>query len=132
MSDSINKYIKLFEAELDNLRSVGVSEPEDPQSADSDLPEVDISFDQDYAGNPQKTVQVNAGGTFDGNPDDLRAALTDAGIPIPDQDSKPNDSGISVGVRSGGDMYAIANNEAADELLDILKNAGLYKGTDNA
>jgi hypothetical protein len=129
---TLREYINLLESEVTpELRAVGIT-PQDLQSSESELPTVDISFDQDYEGNSQKTVQVNAGNTYGGNPDDLRAALTDAGIPIPDQDSEPNDSGINVGVRSDGDIYAIADNEAADELLDILKNAGLYKGTDNA
>ena len=131
MSNSINKYIKLFEDDLEGLRAVGVT-PTDLQSSESDLPDVDVSFDQDYEGNPRKTVIVTAGGTYGGDPDDLRAALDDAGVPIPDQDSEPNNSGINVGVRSDGDVYAIANDDAADELLDILKNAGLYKGDADA
>ena len=125
MSDSINKYIKLFEEELASLSTASVSDPEDKTKLD---PEVDVSYNQDVEGNPNKAVSVNAGGMFDGDPDELRTALRQAGVAFPDQDSQPNDSGISVSVDSSGRIFAMADGEKADELLNILKNAGLYHG----
>ncbi len=127
MSDSINKYIKLFEAELDNLRAVGVSDTEENNPVD-----VDVTFSTNFTtGEPERNVKVFAGGRYspDTKPDELRSALNDAGIDLPDEpNAKPNTSGISVSVSNDTGIYASADGEAADDLLAILKNAGLYKG----
>lgn len=127
---TLKEYIELLEGEVTpGLRAVGVSEPEDKTQLN---PEVDVSYNQDIDGNPNKAVSVNAGGQFDGDPDELRTALRQAGVAFPDQDPQPNQSGISVSVDSNGRIFAMADGEKADELLSILKNAGLYKGTGNA
>jgi hypothetical protein len=131
MSNSINKYIKLFEEELAGLRAVGVSEPED--SEESSLPEVNISFQHDTDNSPKKSVMVNAGGIYTGDADDLRNILRDMDVPIPDEDAQPNDSGVWVSVDENGKrITAMADNEKGDELLAMLKNAGLYKGGPDA
>ena len=125
MSNSISRYIKLFEEELASIQDTGVTEPTNDTQEDS---EVQVSYNQDLEGNPKKDVTVNAGGMFDGDPDELRTALRQSGVAFPDQDSQPNQSGISVSVDSDGRIFATASGEQADELLNILKNAGLYHG----
>lgn len=132
MSNSMTKYIKLFEDEMDNLAAVGVSEPEQEPAQPVD---VEIDYTQDYQGIPQKNVHVYAGDDFhDGtDPEALRSALKDAGVPIPDEEgSEPNSSGISVSVSNTGSIAAHADDEAGEELLSILKNAGLYQGRNDA
>lgn len=128
MSDSISKYIKLFEDELNGLRAVGVSEPEEKDPVD-----VTVSFEHDVDHNPSKSVQVSADSTMGGDPDALRDVLHNMNVPIPDEDAEPNETGVWVSVGDNGNRVAvIADNEKADELLDVLKNAGLYKGDNNA
>ncbi len=124
---TLKEYIKLLEGEA--TPAVGVSEPSEGNS----LPEVEISFQHNAENQPSKSVSVNAGGIFDGNPDDLRNVLHDMGVPIPDEDDQPNDSGVWVTVDDNGERIGvIADDEKADELLDILRSAGLYKGDRNA
>lgn len=128
MSESINNYIKLFEAELDNLRAVGVTEPEEKDPVD-----VEISFQHDADQQPQKSVHVTADDEFGGDSEAMRDVLHSMEVPIPDEDNQPNDSGVWVSVSDNGSrVTAIADNEKADELLDILKNAGLYRGDADA
>jgi len=127
---TLREYINLLEGEVTpGLRAVGVSEP----SEESKLPTVQISFQHNAENQPSKSVQVNAGGMYSGNADDLRDVLHDMGVPIPDEDDQPNDSGVWVTVEENGKRIGvIADDEKADELLDILRSAGLYKGDRNA
>ena len=129
---TLKEYINLLEGDVTpGLQSVGVSEPEESNPVD-----VDVTFSTNITtGEPERNVKVFAGGRYSPNtkPDELRSALNDAGIDLPDEpNAKPNTSGISVSVSNDTGIYASANGEAGDELLSILKNAGLYKGTDNA
>lgn len=127
---TLRDYINLLEGEVTpGLGAVGVSEPVEK----GNLPEVKISFQHDANNQPSKSVQVTAGGMFDGNADDLRDVLHDMNVPIPDEDEQPNDSGVWVTVDENGERIGvIADGEKADELLDVLRNAGLYKGDRNA
>lgn len=128
MSDSISRYIKLFEEELDSLHAVGVTEPEEKDPVD-----VEISFQHNADRQPQKSVHATADDEFGGDSDALRDVLHSMEVPIPDEDHQPNDSGVWVSVSDNGSrVTAIADNEKADELLDMLKNAGLYKGSTDA
>lgn len=129
---TLKEYIELLEGELTpGLRAVGVSEPE--ESADEALPEVSISFQHDADNSPKKSVSVSAGGVYNGDPEDLRDVLHNMNVPIPDEDSQPNDSGVWVSVDENGQRITVmADNEKADELLSLLKNAGLYKGGPDA
>lgn len=128
---TLNEYIKLLEGDVTpGLRAVGVTEPEDKTQLD---PEVSISFQHDADNSPKKSVSVNAGGVYNGDPDDLRDVLHNMDVPIPDEVAQPNESGVWVSVDNNGQQITVmADNEKGDELLSLLKNAGLYKGGPDA
>lgn len=125
---TLKNYIELLEGEVTpGLLAVGVSEPETTDPID-----VEISFKYDAHQQPIKSVHASADKAFGGNPEVMRKVLHDMGVPIPDEGDKPNETEVWVTVSGNGDrVTAIADDEKADELLDVLKNAGLYKDKGN-